>query len=269
MNLFDPSQVIAYLIAVALAAFALTIYWTVEEAHVCSCSIGESVKTFLAGLLLVGLAVFAIAILAYWVTCFFGIGAVPLIAIAFGAAILVGDRNRLHNASDQTPYSMPTMVADLIGFGLWSLWTAIGAYLMVQNDISLSPVLVATTSVASAALYTRWQLCAFDEERRHDDGLRAVDGTIRYTIVGVGYMLGLVGASTSLGVAFTAGASVLTNLSVVLLPISVVAVVIRLILGVRDKAQARRRIAMHKERVARGEAMNSMIDPPKPSTVDD
>ena len=269
MSPFDPGWVTAYLIAVALTAFALTIYQVVEDVCTYSCSIGESVKTFLAGLLLVGLAVFAIAILAYWVTSFFGIGAVPLIAIAFGAAILVGDRNRLHNASDQTPYSMPTMVADLIGFGLWSLWTAIGAYLMVQNDISLSPVLVATTSVASAAFYTRWQLCTFDEEWRHDDGLRAVDGAIRYTIVGVGYMLGLVGASTSLGVAFTADASVLTNLSVVLLPISVVAVVIRLIMGVRDKAQARRRIAMHKERVARGEAMNSMIDPPKPSTVDD
>ena len=76
-------------------------------------------------------------------------------------------------------------------------------------------------------------------------------------------------ACLKLGVAFTADASVLTNLSVGLLPISVVAVIIRLILGIRDKAQARRRIAVHKERVARGEAMNSMIDPPKPSTVDD
>ena len=93
MSPFDPGWVTAYLIAVALTAFALTIYQVVEDACTYSCSIGESVKTFLAGLLLVGLAVFAIAILAYWVTSFFGIGAVPLIAIAFGAAILVGGRN--------------------------------------------------------------------------------------------------------------------------------------------------------------------------------
>lgn len=66
MNLFDPDWAIAYLIAIGLIAFALTIYEMVKDAYTHSCSIGEFVKVFLAGLLLVGLAVFVITILAHW-----------------------------------------------------------------------------------------------------------------------------------------------------------------------------------------------------------
>ena len=88
MNQFGPDWAIAYLIAIGLIAFALTIYGMVKDAYTHSafkpvfnaepiygmvkdaythsCSIGEFVKVFLAGLLLVGLAVFVITILAHW-----------------------------------------------------------------------------------------------------------------------------------------------------------------------------------------------------------
>lgn len=66
MSQFDPDWAIAYLIAIGLIAFALTIYEMVKDAYTHSRSIGEFVKVFLAGLLLVGLAVFVITILAHW-----------------------------------------------------------------------------------------------------------------------------------------------------------------------------------------------------------